>query len=80
MDDHGQAPCLHLQVDDDQHGECLIGRSFPAACQIQRSGAVGCAAYEPTCQLADWEALRIVARWRVMRAYYTAGAAPAPID
>jgi hypothetical protein len=37
---------------------------------VHRSGLVGCAAYEPSCQLADWEALRIVARWRAMRAYY----------
>jgi len=75
MDDHGQSPCIHLAVDDDQCGECLIGRHFPAGCEVSRRGAIGCRAYEPMGQpLPHFEALRILQRWRAMRAHYTQAA------
>jgi hypothetical protein len=60
-------------VDDDLgHGTCLSGRVFPVDCQVGRHGAIGCACYVPSVQLADWEALRLIHRWRVMREHYIA--------
>lgn len=71
----GQAACIHLQVDDDQHGQCMIGRHFPAGCEVLPSGAVGCACYVGTCDphSLNWEQLRVQSRWRAMVAYYMAG-------
>lgn len=67
--DH-DAPCIHVQLDEDGHGECLIGRQFPAACQIRRSGRVGCAAYESMNRGVDWELLRVIQRWRALCQHY----------